>query len=255
MKLKMLFFSVLLCAMTGPAVLWAQPTLVDPIEVFEGSLDDPANEEIALHWDVTNLTDDTLSLMVTRNIIQLVSPYNLPYEQDAPGAYDRFCWGPLCYSPGQQSSLQTEGYLVELLPDETDTTFIADYYPAGVAGVTALEYCFHPVGDVAAGTCQQVIYCLDAENCALNVQESTIQTTPLFPQPVTGLSSFPYQLNGAARAEMTIHNAAGQLIEQQTLHAQQGIVYIDASAFPVGMYVLALTTPEGGRVTEQFLVQ
>ena len=57
MKMKTLFFSVLLSAVMGPAVLWAQPTLVDPIEVFEGSLDDPANEEIALHWDVTNLTE------------------------------------------------------------------------------------------------------------------------------------------------------------------------------------------------------
>jgi hypothetical protein len=99
------------------------------------------------------------------------------------------------------------------------------------------------------------LYCLDAENCALNVQESTIETTPLFPQPVTGLSSFPYQLNGATHAEMTIHNAAGQLVERQTLRAQQGIVYIDASAYPDGMYVLALTTPEGERVTEQFLVR
>ena len=115
MKMKTLFFSVLLCAVMGPAVFWAQPTLLHPIEVFEGSLDDPANEEIALHWDVTNLTDDTLSLMVTRNIIQLVSPYNLPYDQDAPGAYDRFCWGPLCYDYGQYSSFTTEGYLVELL--------------------------------------------------------------------------------------------------------------------------------------------
>ena len=145
--------------------------------------------------------------------------------------------------------------MVELLPNETDTTFIADYYPADVAGVTAFEYCFHPVGDVAAGACQQVLYCLDAENCALNIAESTIKVSPLFPQPVRGLSSFPYQLNGASRAEFTIHNAAGQLIKQQTLRAQQGVVYIDAAEYPAGMYILSLTTPGGDRVGEQFLVQ
>ncbi|HBP45852.1 MAG TPA: hypothetical protein DD635_08095, partial [Flavobacteriales bacterium] len=78
MKMKTPVFSILLCAAMSPVVLWAQPTLVDPIEIFEGSLDDPNNEEIALHWDVANLTDDTLNLMVTRNIIQLVSPFNLP---------------------------------------------------------------------------------------------------------------------------------------------------------------------------------
>ena len=237
------------------SVLLAQPTLVDPIEIFEGSLDDPENNEIALHWDVTNLTDDTLNLMVTRNIVQLVSPYNLPYTDGEPGAYDRFCWGPLCYPFGTFSSFQTSGYLVELLPNETDTTFIADYYPAGVAGVTAFEYCFHPVGNVDAGTCQQVLFCLDAENCALDVHESALETTPIFPQPVTGISSFPYHLNGAAQAVLTIHNPSGQLVEQETLRAQHGIVYLDAADYSPGVYVLALTTEAGDRVVTQFLVR
>ena len=172
--------------------------------------------------------------MVTRNIIQLVSPYNLPYDQDAPGAYDRFCWGPLCYDYGQYSSFTTEGYLVELFPNETDSTFIADYYPAGVAGVTALEYCFHPVGDVAAGTCQQVLYCLDAENCALNVNESTIDSSPLFPQPVTGLSSFPYQLNGASGG--IDHPQCGRSIGRAAnppRATRRGLH--DAAAYPAGL--------------------
>jgi len=87
-------FAFLGIALTA-GVAFAQPTLVDPIEVFEGSLDNPDTEEIALHWDVTNLTNDTMHLMVTRSIVQLVSPYNLPYDEDNSGAYDRFCWG-LC---------------------------------------------------------------------------------------------------------------------------------------------------------------
>ncbi len=255
MKMKTPVFSILLCAVISPVVFLAQPTLVDAIEIFEGSLDDPNNEEIALHWDVANLTDDTLNLMVTRNIIQLVSPFNLPYDEGAPGAYDRFCWGPLCYPYGQFSSFSTAGYLVELHPNETDTTFIADYYPAGIAGVTAFEYCFHPVGDIPAGTCQQVLYCLDADNCALSVGESIINSSPIFPQPVTGLSSFPYQLNGSTRAELTIHNAGGQLIEQKTLRSQQGVVFIDAASYASGVYILSLMIPTGERVTEQFLVR
>ena len=255
MKMKTLFFSALVCATISPVLSWAQPTLVDPIEIFEGSLDDPENDEIALHWDVTNLTDDTLSLMVTRNIIQLVSPYNLPYTEGEPGAYDRFCWGPLCYPFGTFSSFSTAGYLVELMPNETDTTFIADYYPAGIAGVTGFEYCFHPAGEIAAGTCQEVLFCLDAENCALSVNESAIETSPVFPQPITGLSSFPYHLNGAVQAELIIHNAAGQAVEQRTLRAQHGVVYLQASDYPAGMYILSIITDEGQRVSEQFLVQ
>lgn len=244
-------------AMASTGVL-AQPTLVDPIEVFEGSLDDPETEEIAIHWDVTNLTDDTLNLMVTRSIIQLVSPYNLPYNEQSPGSYDRFCWGPLCYPYGTTSSFSTEGYLVELLPNETDTTFIADFYPAGIAGVTAFNYCFHPVGwdNVSeAGTCQQVLFCLDAENCALNVDESAIQTSPLFPQPVTGISSFPYHLNGAPDAMLRIHSIAGHLVKSENLRAQHGIIYINADEFESGVYILSITARDGGQVSERFIVQ
>ena len=247
-------FAFLGIALTA-GVAFAQPTLVDPFEVFEGSLDDPETEEIALHWDVTNLTNDTMNLMVTRSIVQLVSPYNLPYNPDNPGAYDRFCWGPLCYDYGTTSSFSTAGFMVQLAPNETDTTFIIDYYPAGVAGVTAFDYCFHPADDIAAGTCQQVIFCLDADNCALNMTETSVEASPVFPQPVTGISSFPYHLNGASSAMLTIHNASGQLIEQEKLRAQHGIVYIDAAQYTAGVYILTIAAPDGAFASERFLVR
>jgi hypothetical protein len=87
------------------------------------------------------------------------------------------------------------------------------------------------------------------------VNESAIETSPVFPQPITGLSSFPYHLNGAVQAELIIHNAAGQAVEQRTLRAQHGVVYLQASDYPAGMYILSIITDEGQRVSEQFLVQ
>ena len=84
-EIKSILFAAALSASFIADEAIAQPTLVDPIEVFEGSLDDPENAEIAIHWDVTNLTEDTLTLKVTRNIEQLVSPYNLPYDEDNEG--------------------------------------------------------------------------------------------------------------------------------------------------------------------------
>ena len=255
-ELKSLFIAVSMnfCLLAGTAI--AQPSLVDPIEVFEGSLSDPENAEIAIHWDVTNLTEDTLQLQVTRYISQLVSPYNLPYVEENEGAYDRFCWGPLCYPFGTFSSFDDDFYLVSLAPEETDSTFIADYYPAGVAGVTALEYCFHPVNDVDAGTCQMVLFCLDAENCALDVGEETpaVSGEAIFPQPVVGISSFPYHLNGANSATMSIFDSNGREVETAQLTSQHGVVYIDASLWESGFYILTLTTNEGTGISERFVV-
>ena len=256
MKVKSILFAVAMTAGLLAGTVIAQPTLVDPIEVFEGSLSDPENAEIAIHWDVTNLTEDTLQLKVTRNISQLVSPYNLPYDQDNEGAYDLFCWGPLCYPYGTFSSFDTDFYLVTLEPQQTDTTFIADYYQAGVAGVTAFEYCFHPVDDSDAGTCQMVLYCLDAENCALDVGEAdaSVKGEPIFPQPVTWVSSFPYHLNGATSAAMTIFDSSGREVEGAQLNAQHGVVYIDASGWESGVYIVTLQTDQGVGVSESFVV-
>ena len=255
-ELKSIFIAVSMSLGLVAGTVIAQPTLVDPIEVFEGSLSDPENAEIAIHWDVTNLTEDTLKLQVTRYISQLVSPYNLPFDDENEGAYDRFCWGPLCYPFGTFSSFEDDFYLVTLAPQGTDTTFIADYYPAGVAGVTALEYCFHPGDDVDAGTCQTVLYCLDAENCALDVGEEkpTVSGEPIFPQPVVGISSFPYHLNGANSATMSIFDSNGRRVETTQLTAQHGVVYIDASHWDAGFYILSLTTDQGTGISERFVV-
>jgi hypothetical protein len=255
-ELKSILIAAVLSLGLAAGTAFAQPTLVDPVEVFEGTLADTENAEIVIHWDVTNLTEDSLTLKVTRNIEQLVSPYNLPYNAENEGAYDRFCWGPLCYPYGTFSSFDSEFYLVTLPPQETDSTFFADYYPAGVAGVTAFEYCFHPVDDIDAGTCQMVLFCLDADNCALDVGDltSSVDAELIFPQPVTGISSFPYHLNGATSAEMTIHGSSGRIVESAHLTAQHGVVYIDASLWEVGMYIITLQTDDGGAISERFVV-
>ena len=73
--MKRIFHSAMLfvcVAFLGQQLVFGQATLIDPVEVFQGSLSDPENDEVSLHWDVTNLTDDTLELMVVRNIIQAV---------------------------------------------------------------------------------------------------------------------------------------------------------------------------------------
>jgi hypothetical protein len=54
---------------------------------------------------------------------------------------------------------------------------------------------------------------------------------------------------------MTIHNVAGQVVEEAILRSQHGQVYLNADDYAPGTYILTLTTESGARVATQFLVQ
>ena len=237
-------------------MLHGQATLVDPVEIFEGSLSNPENDEISLHWDVTNLTNDTLDLRVFRNIIQAVDVLNLPYQEGEPGAYDRFCWGPICYPIGSVSSNSSDNLLVTIAPGAVDTSFVCDYYPAGVAGVMALEYCFTPVVDFDASVCHTVLFCLDAENCALgtNEEQSRVEWGNITPQPVRGLSSLSYTVKSGQSGVVKIFNSAGKEVWTKAVKESQGLIYINGDDFSEGLYFLSLAIDGVVDRTQKFVV-
>lgn len=241
----------------GSHSAWSQPTLVDPTDMVEGSLSDPAMEVIQVHWDVTNLTTDTLYLMVTRTLIQTVDPYNLPFVEGAPGAYDRFCWGPLCYDYCSSSSGTQGNLLVILLPNEVNNTFASHYHPNEVAGVTAMEYCFHPIDDVGAGACHTILFCMDAENCAVGLAENELELElgSVNPQPVQGLSSFSYHFGEGQSGQVRVLNAAGQEVLQSVLNNPDGVFYLNGDDFPEGLYILSLESEFGSQQARRFIVK
>lgn len=233
------------CGWAACGVTLAQPTLVDPVDAVEGTLSDPAFDEVSVHWDVLNGTNEDLTLMVTRTLVQAVTPYNQPYTAGAPGAYDRFCWGPLCYNFGTASSSTNASLLVTIPPGLANATFVGDYYHNGVAGMTAIDYCFHPVGALEAGACHVVSYCMDAENCVLGVgsvvgSAAGPRIVSVAPQPLVELGSLTFDLAGAGKGRLRLVNAAGMQAAEWELDADRGTLFVSASDFAPGMYIAVL---------------
>ena len=101
-KLKTFTFVLLMLAFGR---LNAQLILTIPNDTIFIALDTLDTGEIVEHWDVSNDTFMSLELMCSRNYLSTVTPYNYPYIQSLPenpvaGAYEKFCWGPLCYNYG-----------------------------------------------------------------------------------------------------------------------------------------------------------
>lgn len=238
--------SLILGLMAGMASgLSAQLTLSGALDVVEGSLSNPDDNVIAFHWDVVNATDDTLQLMASRYVVQLVEPFNLPYVEGGAGSYERFCWGPLCYPHGTMHSNTANALLVTLEPGETDTTFVGDFYPNGVAGVSAFEYCFYPPGQPDLGACQTTLLCIDAAACALSADEVN-----LGPEwgwrfasavPADRMVAIEYTLFPGSPATFELRDLSGAVVKTVALNGGQGMVWLDTEAFADGVYLGAIT--------------
>ena len=165
------------------------PTFIDPVSVVES---DNVDSVMVAEWLVTNATENAMTLYVERNVLQSVDPLNLPYETGAEGAYERFCWGGTCYPYGSASSVV--GLALTLNPGDTtginafgaEDWMISDYYPNGVAGATALEYCFKATEQGVPTVCHTVLFCAATEpgECVLSVNEPQgLQLGALAPIP------------------------------------------------------------------------
>jgi hypothetical protein len=225
--------------------LSAQLTFIEPTDTIFAALD-TLNElhsgEISLHWDVVNESNSEMTLMCTRNFIETVDPYNYPYVQSLPeaiveGAYEKFCWGPLCYNYGTDASSQNSSLLVNLPAGATDTTFIAYYYPNNVVGTTTIEYCVHPIDDVEAGSCHQITYVSQStaaiENNLDHLSASSIAT--VYPNPLEGMGWLEYDIRIGDVGEVVFRDLAGKEIMRESGLVLSGKIAINSDKFTQGL--------------------
>lgn len=244
--------SFMVLGIASSAVLHAQgPTMIDAVEVVES---DNVDSTMVAEWLVTNATDNAMTLYVERSVLQSVDPFNLPYELNAEGAYERFCWGGTCYPYGSASSVV--GLALTLNPGDTtginsvsntEEWMIADYYPNGVAGATALEYCFKATQQGVPTVCHTVLFCAATEpgECVLSVNEPEgLELGALAPNPVVGISALPYR--APQGGTLRIVDLTGRTLKSVALAPGSGSVWIDGGEFAPGTYLYALEA--GGRI-------
>lgn len=220
-----------------------EPTLIDPVDIVEGL---PTDEAFVAEWFVTNATENPMTLTVSRNVLQTVETMNLPYEPGAPGAYERFCWGGTCYPYGTAESALA--LALTLQPNDTtginafgaEDWLIADYYPNGEVGATAIEYCFEPTQQGVATVCHTVVFCagIETENCVLSVPQNEVEIQGLAPNPVEGLSSLTYR--APEGGVLRFLDLTGRTVKSVVLSPGQGAVWVDGADFAPGTYLYAL---------------
>ena len=250
MKLLFMFFmSVCLVGALNVAQAQISLEILDAPDTVHVSLDTLSTIDVQAYWDVTNVGEESLDVLVTRSFMEMADPFNFPYVEDGPGSYERFCWGPLCYPFGTVASADQGSALVTLALADTNDTFKADFYPNGVSGVTTIKYCYQTPGNASNAVCHEVTFVVDATSDVTELSSSV--ACSLMPNPATDVVTL--SMDRALDGVVEFRNLVGQVAMRERI--QPGVTQqaVSLDGLTEGIWLVSVAA-EGRVLATQRLV-
>jgi hypothetical protein len=248
-QLFMFFMSVCLVGALNVAQAQISLEILDAPDTVHVSLDTLSTIDVQAYWDVTNVGEESLDVLVTRSFMEMADPFNFPYVEDGPGSYERFCWGPLCYPFGTVASADQGSALVTLAPADTNDTFKADFYPNGVSGVTTIKYCYQTPGNASNAVCHEVTFVVDATSDVTELSSSV--ACSLMPNPATDVVTL--SMDRALDGVVEFRNLVGQVAMRERI--QPGVTQqaVSLDGLTEGIWLVSVAA-EGRVLATQRLV-
>jgi len=212
---------------------------------------------VAVYWDVLNGTEEALDLMVTRTLVDTVSPFNYPFETDEngmpfEGSYERFCWGQSCFNFGTDASPAIPGFFVTLEPGDTTDTFVSDFYPNGVTGTTTLQYCFHQDGPPSLGACHELTFVVTGSvDVVTSPAHAKTGIAQMMPNPASDAVQIRFE--NARDGVIEFRNLVGQVGRAEKVQAGATLQRLDLDGMADGIWLVSYKV-EGVAVSTKRLV-
>ena len=147
---------------------FAQSFIVDPANYYYA----PLEAECVVHIDVTNNTEQTLEVIVTKII-------SAQYDDGS----DVFCWGSNCYT----GNIST--YPLSMAPGETSSSYSGTISNMPYEVTNTINYCFSAVSDTSIKTCMDVNY--TSLSAYIGVEE-TVTDFGVYPNPANDVLNVNY---------------------------------------------------------------
>ena len=223
---------------------FSAPTLLGTTDTVYIDLDTlGAAGVVAVYWDVLNDTEETLDLMVTRTLVDTVSPFNYPFETDEDGvplegSYERFCWGQSCFNFGTDASPAIPGFFVTLEPGDTTDTFVSDFYPNGVTGTTTLGYCFHQDGPPSLGACHELTFVVTGSvDAVTSPTQAKTGIAQMMPNPAS--AAVQIRFDNARDGVIEFRNLVGQVCRTEKVQAGANLQRLDLEGMADGIWLVS----------------
>ena len=239
------FFGILgLFVSMSAQAQFSAPTLLGTTDTVYIDLDTlGAAGVVAVYWDVLNDTEETLDLMVTRALVDTVSPFNYPFETDEDGvplegSYERFCWGQSCFNFGTDASPAIPGFFVTLEPGDTTDTFVSDFYPNGVTGTTTLGYCFHQDGPPSLGACHELTFVVTGSvDAVTSPTQAKTDIAQMMPNPASDAVQIRFE--NARDGVIEFRNLVGQVCRTEMVQAGANLQRLDLEGMADGIWLVS----------------
>ena len=171
-----------------------------------------ASETCTAHFDVTNQTDQDLSVIVTRN---MDPSYNIT---------STFCWGETCYTPTTNVSTNS----IVIPAGESSDQFSGYIYSMPEESSFVINYCFSLENNPSDKVCRDVTF--TSLSSVMNLEELSADYN-VYPNPVKDLLYIDY--NASVPAKFVLYDMLGSKVHQDVLTSS---MTLNLSSFEAGIY-------------------
>lgn len=207
------------------AVAFSQSLSINPDSYYYAQ---PGDQCVA-HFDVTNTTDNNLSVIVTRS-------YDSSYDITST-----FCWGLTCYPP----TINVSGVPITIPAHESFDGFTGYLNDMPEETSYIINYCFSLENDPSDKVCIDVTFTSLSEYIGVDELD---ETYAVYPNPANNALNLDY--NSETSASFVLYDMLGSKVYAEEL---SGASTIDLTSFESGIYFYSFNV-EGREAEVQKLI-
>jgi hypothetical protein len=168
---------------------------------------------------VKNVSDNSIGIKVSREVIS-----------ETTGTINYFCWES-CYS----NNIDATDDVVVFASQESDPSrFQVHFDNLGIAPASAvIKYCAINAADESDSACAIVNYNVNVGGFD-NIESSSF--SDFHPNPASSYASLNYTILPSQTAELVVTDMLGTVVENKIIQNNEGIVSLDVSNTPNGLY-------------------
>lgn len=215
--------AILFLLVVSTTHVFSQSITVEPHEYNVNMMNSTSSfGDLGTDITVRNISDNTIDIKVSRQIISTTQ-----------GTSNYFCW-TLCYLPNTSVSPDAITFSAgQVEPSKFQVHFDNMNVENAAASI---KYCAFDANNVSDSACAIVNFSVGTVGISSDTDKKTSLFSDFHPNPATTYASLDYSILPSQTAEIVVTDMLGTVVEKKVIQNKQGIVRLNVSNTPNGLY-------------------